>query len=155
LHEIGADIVVLQETVRRFGTRDSALAMVAAHGAASRPMVAHWGDRHASDLSGLWRRHQARAVRAHFERRLGDQPVLLIGDMNELRPSAAASANFAGVLDREPTRPSLNARMPMAALDRVFVGRGTAAIGTSMHDSSRAVTAPDHLPAWVRLALPS
>jgi hypothetical protein len=71
LHGIGAVIVVLPETVRRFGPRDSASALV---------------------------------------RRMALRPVRWLPN---------------GV------------------------------IGTSMHHSSRAVTAPDHLPAWVRLALPS
>jgi endonuclease/exonuclease/phosphatase family metal-dependent hydrolase len=203
LHEIGADIVVLQEADRRFGSRESALplAAVAAHGwrcvpFETRPASIGWHGNavlvsprvtilgHATlaipaleprgavladlsidgaqlrvigmhlDLSGLWRRRQARAVLGHLERHPGDPPVLLMGDMNEWRPSAAAVADFGRVLDPVPTGPSFHARMPVAALDRIFVSRGTSVAGSGVHHSAMAVTASDHLPVWVRFALP-
>lgn len=203
LHEIGADIVVLQEADRRFGSRESALPLsaVAAHGwrcvpFETRPASIGWhgnavlvSDRvtihgHSTlaipaleprgavladlsidgahlrvigmhlDLSGLWRRRQAQAVLGHLERHPGDPPVLLMGDMNEWRQSAAVITDFSNLLDPVPTGPSFHARMPMAALDRIFVSRGTPVTDSGVHHSQRAVSASDHLPVWVRFALP-
>lgn len=105
------------------------------------------------DLSGLWRRRQARAVLVHLERHPGDPPVLLMGDMNEWRSSAATIAEFAELLQPVPTGPTFHARMPMAALDRMFVSFGMGVEGSGVHHSPRAVEASDHLPVWVRLAL--
>ncbi len=203
LHEIGADIVVLQEADRRFGARESALplAAVAAQGwrcvpFETRPLSIGWhgnavlvSDRvtilgHATlpipaleprgavladlsidgaplrvvgmhlDLSGLWRRRQARAVLRHLVHHPGDPPVLMMGDLNEWRPSAAAIADFSAVLTPVPTGPSFHARMPMAALDRIFVSGGVRVVGAGVHHSARATVASDHLPVWACLELP-
>jgi endonuclease/exonuclease/phosphatase family metal-dependent hydrolase len=105
------------------------------------------------DLSGLRRRHQAAAILAHLVRHPGDPPVLLMGDLNEWRPAAATLAAFAAVLRLVPTGPSFHARLPVAALDRIFVSPGVPVLGSGVHHSATASIASDHLPVWARLGL--
>jgi endonuclease/exonuclease/phosphatase family metal-dependent hydrolase len=201
--EIGADIMVLQEADRRFGSRASALPLrelaalgwrpvpfeirpgsigwhgnailvtervdiigharlavpaleprgavladLAIGGAALRIIGMHL------DLSGLWRRQQVRAILGHLARHPGDPPAVLMGDMNEWRSSAALLADFAAILDAVPTGPSFHARLPVAALDRVFVSRGLAVLGSGVHRTPNSALASDHLPIWARIRLP-
>ena len=107
------------------------------------------------DLSGLRRRHQASAILEHLVRHPGDPPVLLMGDLNEWRPRAATLTAFSAVLRLVPTGPSFHARMPIAALDRIFVSPGIPVSGSGVHHSALASVASDHLPVWARLGLVS
>lgn len=203
LTEIGADIVVLQEADRRFGSRASALPLgqIAALGWRpvpfdTRPASIGWHGNailvskrveilgHAIlpipaleprgavladlaigglplrvigthlDLSGLWRRRQARAILAHLRHHPGDPPILLMGDLNEWRPTAPVIADFSAALHQVRTGPSFHARMPVASLDRIFVSDSCRVLGSGVHHSPRAAVASDHLPVWVRLQLP-
>jgi endonuclease/exonuclease/phosphatase family metal-dependent hydrolase len=106
------------------------------------------------DLSGLRRRHQVQAILAHLVRHPGDPPVLAMGDLNEWRASARTLADFSGVLRMVPTGPSFHARLPMAALDRIFVSPGIGVADSGVHHSALASVASDHLPVWARLVLP-
>ena len=106
------------------------------------------------DLSGFRRRHQAQAILAHLVRHPGDPPVLLMGDLNEWRATAAAIAEFATVLQTVPTGPSFHARLPVAALDRIFVSPGIGVAGSGVHHSALASMASDHLPVWAQLMVP-
>lgn len=202
LAEIGADVVVLQEADRRFGSRLSALPMPLLHSHGWRPVAFEtrpdsigWhgnailvsdrvevlrhailpipaleprgavladlgvGDRVLRvvgmhlDLSGLWRRRQARAVIAHLAAQAGDPPTLLMGDLNEWRASAGAIHDFAHGHRIVPTGPSFHARMPVVALDRIFVSGALQVEAAGVHHSARSAVASDHLPVWVRLAL--
>ena len=204
LTEIGADVIVLQEADRRFGSRASALplAQIAAHGWRpvpfdTRPASIGWHGNavlvsqrveirgHATlpipaleprgavladlaiggaplrvigthlDLSGLWRRRQARAILAHLRYHPGDPPILLMGDMNEWRPTAPVIADFSAVLHPVRTGPTFHARMPVAPLDRNFVSNACDVLASGVHHSPRAAVASDHLPVWVRLQLPA
>ncbi|GGE05514.1 endonuclease [Polymorphobacter glacialis] len=202
IDEIGADIIVLQEADRRFGSRLSALplpllaahhwhpvqfetraASIGWHGnailvssrvevvrhavlriPALEPRGAVLADLRVDgallrvvgmhlDLSGLWRRRQARAIIAHVAAQPGNPPTLLMGDLNEWRVSAGAIADFSRNYSVIPTGPSFHARMPIAALDRIFVSGDLALEGAGVHHSVRSVVASDHLPIWVRLGL--
>lgn len=197
--ELGADIVVLQEADRRFGSRLSALPLPLLLGAGwtpvafeTRPDSIGWHGnailvskhvevtRHAVlpipaleprgavmaelsidgaalrvvgmhlDLSGLWRRRQARAILAHLQV-LAPMPTLVMGDMNEWRASAGAIHDFAQIFRIVPTGPSFHARMPVAALDRIFASDGLTVAAAGVHHSARAAAASDHLPVWVRV----
>jgi endonuclease/exonuclease/phosphatase family metal-dependent hydrolase len=106
------------------------------------------------DLSGLRRRHQAQAILAHLVRHPGDPPVLAMGDLNEWRATGPTVADFAAVLRMVPTGPSFHARLPMAALDRIFVSAGIGVADSGVHHSALASVASDHLPVWARLVLP-
>lgn len=128
--------------------RGAVLADLAIDGAPLRVVGMHL------DLSGFRRRHQAQAILAHLVRHPGDPPVLAMGDMNEWRASAPTISAFAKVLEAVPTGPSFHARLPMAALDRIFVSRGIGVLGSGVHHSAQASAASDHLPVWARLELP-
>ncbi len=201
LDEIAADVVVLQESDRRFGSRLSALPLPLLHGHGwqpvafeTRPDSIGWHGnailvstkvevlRHAIlpipaleprgavladlcidgavirvvgmhlDLSGLWRRRQARAIMAHLAEQPGDVPTLLMGDMNEWRAAAGAIHDLARTYRIVPTGPTFHARMPVAALDRIFVSADVRVEGAGVHHSARSAVASDHLPIWVRLS---
>jgi endonuclease/exonuclease/phosphatase family metal-dependent hydrolase len=202
--ELAADIMVLQEADRRFGTRLCALPleMIAAHGWRpvdfdTRPASIGWHGnamlvsprveivRHAIlpipafeprgavladlriagrslrvvgmhlDLSGFWRRRQVAAVMAHLARQTEVMPVLIMGDMNQWRATAGAVGDFGKHYHAVPTGPSFHARMPVAALDRIFVSADLRVAAAGVHHSARSTVASDHLPVWVRLDWPS
>ncbi len=104
------------------------------------------------DLSGLWRRRQARAILAHIARR-DPMPTLLMGDLNEWRPAGGCIADFGAGHHRVVCGLSFPARRPMAALDRIFVSRQIDVEEAGVHRSATAAVASDHLPLWVRLRL--
>lgn len=106
------------------------------------------------DLSGLMRRRQARAILAAIRAR-GPMPTLLMGDMNEWRVAAGCIADFAADHHAVPTGHSFPASGPLAALDRIFLSDDLSAVDSGVHRSPLAARASDHLPTWVRLALPA
>lgn len=106
------------------------------------------------DLSGLWRRRQARAIIAHLLHLAPHLPTLLMGDTNEWRLSGGCLKDFAADWRILPTGPSFPARRPIARLDRIMVAHGIPVAGVGVHDTALARTASDHLPVWARLALP-
>lgn len=107
------------------------------------------------DLSGLWRRRQARAIIDHLAAQPRTIPTLLLGDLNEWRVSAGAIADFAKTFRVITTGPSFHARMPIAALDRIFAAGDLAVESAGVHHSLRSAVASDHLPIWARLCLQS
>ena len=105
------------------------------------------------DLSGLWRRRQARAILRHLSGQPDDVPTLLMGDMNEWRLAAGFLADFGAFHRPVPTGPSFPARVPLARLDRIFASGGVEVEASGVHQSSLARVASDHLPLWVRVRL--
>jgi len=201
LDETGADIAVIQEADRRFGTRAAALPpdLLARHGwqhvpFGMTPVAIGWHgnavlvrehvriEAHSTvdlpvleprgavlarllvngrpltiagmhlDLSGLWRRRQARAIldRLAVE---PEAPTLLMGDLNEWRAAAGCLADFAATHKLVLTGPSFPARAPIARLDRIFASNTLEVEGAGVHQSPQAKVASDHLPLWVRVRL--
>jgi endonuclease/exonuclease/phosphatase family metal-dependent hydrolase len=105
------------------------------------------------DLSGLMRRRQARAILDSIRAR-GPMPTLLMGDMNEWRAAAGCIADFAAGHHLVPTGHSFPASGPLAALDRIFLSDDLSVVDAGVHRSPLAARASDHLPTWVKLALP-
>ena len=110
------------------------------------------------DLSGLWRRRQARAILDHLAKSRAatpapDTPTLMMGDLNEWRNAAGCIADFAATHKLVHTGPSFPARMPMARLDRIFASNDLVVEDAGVHRSPRASLASDHLPLWVRVRL--
>lgn len=103
------------------------------------------------DLSGLWRRRQARAIIAHLTQQAPHLPTLLVGDTNEWRLSGGCLEDFAAHWSILPTGASFHAKRPMGRLDRIMVGHGVPVLDSGVHDSALARTASDHLPVWARL----
>jgi endonuclease/exonuclease/phosphatase family metal-dependent hydrolase len=127
--------------------RGAVLAEFAVEGAPVRVVGMHL------DLSGLMRRRQARAILDVIRAR-DSMPTLLMGDMNEWRTAAGCLADFAADHHLVPTGHSFPASGPLAALDRIFLSDDLSVVDAGVHRSPLAARASDHLPAWVRLALP-
>jgi endonuclease/exonuclease/phosphatase family metal-dependent hydrolase len=103
------------------------------------------------DLSGLMRRRQVETILDALAAAPGSPPTLLMGDMNEWRPTALQ--RLAPDLHPVPLGPSFPARLPMGRLDRVFISSHLRVEGQGVHVSPQARLASDHLPVWVRLGL--
>jgi endonuclease/exonuclease/phosphatase family metal-dependent hydrolase len=104
------------------------------------------------DLSGLWRRRQARAVIEHVEACDGHIPAVLMGDLNEWG-SGGCLKDFMGHFHFAPTGPSFHARRPIARLDRIMTTPDLAVMDAGTHHSPLAMRASDHLPIWATVGL--
>ncbi len=105
------------------------------------------------DLSGLWRRRQARAILSHMDNMNDPVPTILMGDLNEWSMHGGCIKDF-GVDHRiAHTPPSFHARRPIGRLDRIMVSRGIHIAASGTHISEKARRASDHLPIWARITL--
>jgi endonuclease/exonuclease/phosphatase family metal-dependent hydrolase len=102
------------------------------------------------DLSGLWRRRQARAIIAALEARR-PLPTILMGDLNEWTLHGGCLLDFAHHFRIAPTPPSFHTRRPVARLDRIMVDRSLHISSCGVHHSIKARRASDHLPIWARI----
>jgi endonuclease/exonuclease/phosphatase family metal-dependent hydrolase len=104
------------------------------------------------DLSGLWRRKQARAILTELDHQPDRLPTLMAGDLNEWR-SGGCLRDF-GQHHRPVTLgPSFHARQPVGRLDRMFVSPGITVLESGVHHSLQARNASDHLPVWARIRI--
>jgi endonuclease/exonuclease/phosphatase family metal-dependent hydrolase len=103
------------------------------------------------DLSGLWRRRQARAIIDHVDGRAGDVPAVLMGDLNEWSLSGGCLRDFTKHLHFAPTGPSYHSSRPIARLDRIMTTPDLAVIDAGTHHSPTAKRASDHLPIWAHI----
>ena len=104
------------------------------------------------DLSGLRRRHQIDAVRAHFERH-DARPSVAMGDLNEWSPRRGALGAFGRSLTVLAPGHSFPARRPIAQLDRIVTTHDWHVEALGVHASALARVGSDHLPVWARLTL--
>jgi endonuclease/exonuclease/phosphatase family metal-dependent hydrolase len=104
------------------------------------------------DLSGLWRRRQAKAIMAHVDGAPsgpnGPVPTVMMGDLNEWRPSGGALDDFARRFAFAATGPSFHARRPIGRLDRIMASPELHIHECGVHHSAAARVASDHLPIW-------
>lgn len=127
--------------------RGAVLAEVLAQGRTLRLVGMHL------DLSGLWRRKQARAILTELDHQPQPMPTLLAGDLNEWR-SGGCIRDFCQH-HRTVTLPaSFPARRAVGRLDRMFVSTGIEVLEAGVHCSPLARNASDHLPIWARIRLP-
>jgi endonuclease/exonuclease/phosphatase family metal-dependent hydrolase len=138
LHQAALDIPMLEP-------RGAVMAEVRVHGLAVRVVGMHL------DLSGLWRRRQARAILAHVAARPAALPTILMGDLNEWTLHGGCLREFMHQFRVLPTGRSFHSRRPMAALDRIIVSPEMTVIASGVHRTARAQRASDHLPIWARL----
>lgn len=103
------------------------------------------------DLSGLWRRRQARAILAHLAARPTSMPTILMGDLNEWRPNGGCIADFCRSHRLADTGASFPARRPIGRLDRIMVSRDLSILDCGVHGSVAAHAASDHRPVWARI----
>jgi endonuclease/exonuclease/phosphatase family metal-dependent hydrolase len=125
--------------------RGAVLADLRVHGKLLRVVGMHL------DLSGLWRRRQAHAILAHLDRRDGDPPTVMMGDLNEWSANSGCLRDFGAHHRFAPCGKSFHARRPVAMLDRIMVGDGLDVVEAGVHGSAAARKASDHLPIWARL----
>jgi endonuclease/exonuclease/phosphatase family metal-dependent hydrolase len=100
------------------------------------------------DLSGFWRRRQARAIIRHIESLDDGRPAILMGDLNEWRPHGGCLVDFAHHFRIAPTTPSFHTRQPVARLDRIMVSPDLRIRTSGTHHSLKAKRASDHYPVW-------
>jgi endonuclease/exonuclease/phosphatase family metal-dependent hydrolase len=113
-------------------------------GTALRVVVTHLGLR-----PGDRRAQVARLLAALGDDR--EQPLVLLGDVNEWFPAAAALRRLHARLGRPPAVPSFPSRRPLFALDRLWVQPLTGLAGLRAHRSPLARLASDHLPVRATL----
>jgi endonuclease/exonuclease/phosphatase family metal-dependent hydrolase len=102
------------------------------------------------DLSGIRRRHQARAILTHVA--AGEPlPTILMGDLNEWRPRGGCLADFGEHHVAVDTGHSFHSRRPVARLDRIFASADLIAQEAGVHRTALAQRASDHLPVWAQL----
>ncbi len=103
------------------------------------------------DLSGLWRRRQSSAILHHVAAQPQRLPTILMGDTNEWGRNRGCLHDFGTHHSAVHTGPSYHARMPVAALDRIFVSPELEVTDAGVHRSATARIASDHLPVWADL----
>ncbi|MEA3010542.1 MAG: hypothetical protein QOJ91_2234 [Sphingomonadales bacterium] len=103
------------------------------------------------DLSGLWRRQQARFVLHHLETRESAMPAVLMGDLNEWSVRGGCLRDFGHHLAFADCGRSFHVRRPVARLDRIMVTPGLGIDECGVHHSPAAKKASDHYPVWARL----
>ena len=105
------------------------------------------------DLSGLWRKRQAKAILDHLAERDGDWPAVLMGDLNEWSTRGGCLRDFAGQLLFAPCGRSFHSRRPIAQLDQIMVTPDLEILSSGAHGSPTARRASDHLPVWADLKI--
>jgi endonuclease/exonuclease/phosphatase family metal-dependent hydrolase len=103
------------------------------------------------DLSGLWRRRQAKAILHHIETRERAMPAVLMGDLNEWSVRGGCLRDFALHCRFAECGRSFHVRRPVARLDRIMVTGGLDIEGCGVHQSATARKASDHYPIWAQL----
>lgn len=136
-------IVAVRRHDFSFGRREPRGALEVILDVAGRPVrvfVTHLGLRPAE------RRYQVR----HMLRLLHDLPphqlVLVLGDINEWLPLGRPLRWMHGLLGHTPGERSFPARLPLFALDRVWVRPRHALLAFGVHRSPASRLASDHLP---------
>lgn len=105
------------------------------------------------DLSGLWRRRQARHIIELAQQKAGNRPTILMGDLNEWRPNGGCLKDFGRNFAMVEGGPSFPARRPLGRLDRIFVSDHFESSRSGALSSSISRIASDHLPVWADLRL--
>ncbi|HEX8125136.1 MAG TPA: endonuclease/exonuclease/phosphatase family protein [Allosphingosinicella sp.] len=103
------------------------------------------------DLSGLWRRQQARSILHHLETRESAMPAVLMGDLNEWSVRGGCLRDFGHHLAFAECGRSFHVRRPVARLDRIMVTPGLGIDECGVHHSAAARKASDHYPVWAKL----
>ena len=125
--------------------RGAVLAELRVHGEALRAVGMHL------DLSGLWRRRQAKTILSRIEARGMPVPTVLMGDLNEWSVRGGCLRDFAHHCRFADCGRSFHVRRPVARLDRIMVTDGLEIEGCGVHQSVTARKASDHFPVWAAL----
>lgn len=137
-------------TSGRVEPRGAILATLDVRGTPVRTVATHLG------LKARERRHQVRRlVEVVRDALTTSDPVLVLGDMNEWRPRAAASRAFDRLLGPTRRMATFPARRPAFALDRIWASPRSGLEALHVHRSALARVASDHLPIVGALNLSS
>ena len=137
-------------TSGRAEPRGAILATLDVHGTPVRTAATHLG------LKSRERRHQVRRlVEVVRDALTTTDPVLVLGDMNEWRPRAAASRAFDRLLGPTGRMATFPAKRPAFALDRIWASPRSRLEVLRVHRSALARVASDHLPIVGELNLAS
>jgi endonuclease/exonuclease/phosphatase family metal-dependent hydrolase len=115
-------------------------------GRAIRVIATHLG------LRGRERERQIALLRPLLEPDGNAATTLLLGDLNEWRPSSANLKALHPLFHPSPAPPTFPARRPLFALDRILVAGAARIAEVAPHRSELAREASDHLPVRARLA---
>lgn len=86
--------------------------------------------------------------------RPGDEPCLVLGDMNEWLPWSRQLRWLHRTLGESPGLASFPARLPFLKLDRIWMRPRAALSGIQAHRSETARSASDHLPVRAQILFP-
>lgn len=139
-------------TVIRRQPRGVIDAEILCQGKMVRVLVTHFG------LALNERRRQAQSlIRILRQSRADHALTLVIGDINEWRPTGFALYSLNSHLGKAPARRSFPSFFPVFALDRIWVKPRSALLQVKIANHGLARTASDHLPvlATVNLSTPS
>jgi endonuclease/exonuclease/phosphatase family metal-dependent hydrolase len=92
------------------------------------------------------RRYQVRKLLELIRRTPHEEPVVVVGDINEWLPLGRPLRWIHALLGRSPAERSFPSRWPLFALDRVWVRPRHALLEFQAHRSPLAALASDHLP---------
>lgn len=100
------------------------------------------------DLSGLWRRRQARAIADIALHHADSLPTVLMGDLNEWSRAGGCLRDFGRHFHFAECGRSFHTRRPVAKLDRIMHCDRIRVVDSGVHDSAAARKASDHMPVW-------
>lgn len=101
-------------------------------------------------LARRWRRRQIRTILDAIEEDRKAESVVA-GDFNEWSTTTGMEA-FAGTHDVLSPGKTFHATRPVAALDRIALGRAVALVGAGVDETPEARSGSDHLPIWADLS---
>jgi endonuclease/exonuclease/phosphatase family metal-dependent hydrolase len=109
-------------------------------GTCVRVFVMHLG------LLPIERRYQMRKVLKILRAMPMDQPIVVLGDINEWLPLSRPLRWLHGVMGKPPSQRTFPVYAPMFALDRVWVRPRGSLLQFQVHRSNRSRYASDHFP---------
>lgn len=107
------------------------------------------------DLSGLWRRRQARAITKYARDALNDYPTLLAGDLNEWSANGGCLREFGRYFEVLDCGRSYHSARPIGKLDRIIHSPNLRPSNFGVYKSEAANKASDHLPIWADFIWPN
>ena len=103
------------------------------------------------DLSGLWRNKQAAAILAYIDKHCGEEPVVMMGDLNEWSAGRGCIKTFAHKYSFAECGRSFHVRRPIAELDRIMFSPHWKLMESGVHISPVSRKASDHYPVWAEM----
>ena len=104
-------------------------------------------------LLGLWRKRQAEAVLRLIEALETPMPTVIMGDLNEWRPSGPRLRRLHERFSDCAAPRSFHARLPTLRLDRIFVSERLRLVDFEVVRTALTRRASDHLPVRATIAV--